>query len=199
MLRLVAGKCSRRARSGVAVCKPLPPRPSISDYFSAHRRASVLQRPVGRAWPAYRRQRRMGKKGKQSSISTPAPAANDAKQSTGARPKRARGHRQKGAGTVVSSRTEREVAGMTIKEWQRTPMQLLDQYAQQQKRPRPQYRKMRADPGKEKYVLQLCEVSFLTSGQVSSRIARPKETGDRQRYCNLAQRGIFTEQCAPDD
>ena len=41
--------------------------------------------------------------------------------------KRARGHKQKGAGTVMKSRGEITVSGIVMKEWQRTPKQLLQE------------------------------------------------------------------------
>jgi len=53
------------------------------------------------------------------------------------RPQKARGHRQKGAGTVVTSRGEVTAGGMVLKEWMRTPVQLLHEWSQSQKRPRP--------------------------------------------------------------
>lgn len=53
---------------------------------------------------------------------------------------RPKGHKQKGAGTVVVSKGQ-EVSrdGLTIKEWQKTPKQLLREYAQSEKRPLPKF------------------------------------------------------------
>ncbi|OQR99882.1 ATP-dependent RNA helicase [Thraustotheca clavata] len=51
--------------------------------------------------------------------------------------KKARGHRQKGAGTVATSRGEQTRQGVLCKEWQRTPMQLLREYCQSVKRQQP--------------------------------------------------------------
>ena len=55
------------------------------------------------------------------------------------RPKKKRGHKAKGAGTVLTSRGEITVSGITMQEWQRTPKQLLHEYCAHIKRPRPVY------------------------------------------------------------
>eukprot|EP00946_MAST-07B_sp_MAST-7B-sp1_P000372 g372.t1 len=60
--------------------------------------------------------------------------------------KRSRGHRQKGGGTVMKSRGDITVSGVVMKEWQRTPKQLLHEWTQKQKRPRPQYQMRPAKP-----------------------------------------------------
>ncbi|KAA0176650.1 hypothetical protein FNF27_01931 [Cafeteria roenbergensis] len=65
-----------------------------------------------------------------------------------ARPARKpRGHRQKGAGTTITSRGDVTVGAITMKEWQRTPKQLLHEWTQRDKRPRPKFSKLRARPG----------------------------------------------------
>ncbi len=63
--------------------------------------------------------------------------------------RRARGHRQKGGGTVMKSRGDITVSGVVMKEWQRTPKQLLHEWAQKQKRPRPQYQTRPAKPASQ--------------------------------------------------
>ena len=50
-----------------------------------------------------------------------------------------RGHRQKGAGTVVVSKGEVTVAGITMKDWMKTPQTLLLEHTQHVKRPKPRY------------------------------------------------------------
>lgn len=50
-----------------------------------------------------------------------------------------KGHRQKGAGTVVVSKGEVKRDGLEIKEWQQTPKQLLMNYCKAEKRPLPRY------------------------------------------------------------
>jgi hypothetical protein len=70
-------------------------------------------------------------------------------------PRKRRGPKQKGAGTIRKSKGEITSGGVTIKEWQRTPKQLIQQYAQSNKRPRVQYRSARSSPGKFKILVVL--------------------------------------------
>lgn len=42
-----------------------------------------------------------------------------------------------GAGTVIVSKGDITVGGITVKEWQRTPCKLLEEYCQANKRPMP--------------------------------------------------------------
>ncbi|KAF1336029.1 Atp-dependent RNA helicase, partial [Globisporangium splendens] len=58
------------------------------------------------------------------------------------------GHRQRGAGTITVSRGEVERQGVLVKEWQRTPMQLLHEYCQSKKRRNPFYPSAKAPEGK---------------------------------------------------
>ena len=58
-----------------------------------------------------------------------------------------KGHRQKGAGSVMTAREEREVGGVGIKDWQRMPSQLLHEHCQRSKIPKPYWNSMGA-PGK---------------------------------------------------
>ena len=53
---------------------------------------------------------------------------------------------RKGRGTVMKSRGDITVSGVVMKEWQRTPKQLLHEWTQKQKRPRPQYQTRPAKP-----------------------------------------------------
>ena len=74
----------------------------------------------------------MGKKKGGAADVPAAPAAE--------KPKRApRGHRQKGAGTTQTGKGTIVVSGVAMKEWQRTPKQLVHEYCQRQKRPKPRY------------------------------------------------------------
>jgi 2-polyprenyl-6-methoxyphenol hydroxylase-like FAD-dependent oxidoreductase len=50
-----------------------------------------------------------------------------------------RGHKQKGAGTTVVSKGDVKRDGLEIKEWQKTPKQLLSEYCKAEKRPPPRY------------------------------------------------------------
>ncbi|CAK4632364.1 unnamed protein product [Aphanomyces euteiches] len=59
--------------------------------------------------------------------------------------KKARGHRQKGAGTVATSLGDQVRQGVLCKEWQRTPMQLLHEYCRSVKRQQAQYHNVHAD------------------------------------------------------
>ncbi|KDO33210.1 hypothetical protein SPRG_02022 [Saprolegnia parasitica CBS 223.65] len=63
--------------------------------------------------------------------------------------KRARGHRQKGAGTVATSRGEQVRQGVSCKEWQRTPMQLLREYCQSVKRQQPHFHEVHTNSDAE--------------------------------------------------
>lgn len=63
------------------------------------------------------------------------------------RKKKAKGHRQKGGGTVTVSRGDLTQQGVVCKEWQRTPQQLILEYTQSQKRLKPLYYKVK--PAKE--------------------------------------------------
>lgn len=56
-----------------------------------------------------------------------------------------RGHRQKGAGTVAISKGEVTVAGITMKDWMKTPQTLLLEYTVHNKRPKPRYDQLAAD------------------------------------------------------
>lgn len=69
-------------------------------------------------------------------------------------PGRGRGGTRRGAGNtrIVSSRGDIKAGGITIKEWQRTPVQLLHEYAQHEKRPKPRFDPLRAEEkGKKKF------------------------------------------------
>ena len=60
-----------------------------------------------------------------------------------------KGHKQKGAGTVVVSKGELvKRDGLEIKEWQKTPKQMLKEYCQSSKRPLPIYHQLSASEGK---------------------------------------------------
>ncbi|CAK4072233.1 unnamed protein product [Aphanomyces euteiches] len=59
--------------------------------------------------------------------------------------KKARGHRQKGAGTVATSLGDQVRQGVLCKEWQRTPMQLLHEYCRSVKRQQARYHNVHAD------------------------------------------------------
>lgn len=61
-----------------------------------------------------------------------------------------RGHRQRGAGTVTVSRGEQLRQGVLCKEWQRTPVQLLQDFCQGKKRKSAQYHRVRAAGGGDK-------------------------------------------------
>lgn len=56
-----------------------------------------------------------------------------------------KGHRQKGAGAIVKSKGEITVQGLQIKEWQRTPMKLLEEFCQGNKRPMPKYAEVKRE------------------------------------------------------
>jgi ATP-dependent RNA helicase DHX57 len=101
-----------------------------------------------------------------------------------------KGHRQRGAGAVVKSKGEIAVGGLVIKEWQRTPMQLLQEYCQGEKRPKPRYDSMRAregdppghsrvravlqdpkKPGSDKDLIFMATQSFPTSTEAKHSVA----------------------------
>ena len=75
-----------------------------------------------------------------------APPEDRQKSSAAPGKKKPRGHRQKGAGSTLTSRGDITVSGVVIKEWQRTPKQLLHEWTQKQKRPRPRYEQRPAKP-----------------------------------------------------
>ena len=89
----------------------------------------------------------MGKKGKQSGSSAGGGAKGAAGGATGgnadakpAKPaKRARGHRQRGAGAVRVARAAVARGGTMVEQWQRLPTQLLQEFCQREKRPKPRY------------------------------------------------------------
>ncbi len=91
--------------------------------------------------------------GKKKKIAVvPAPAAGDAKKkSSGFGPAGVSGvgkRKLRRLGGVVAARGPRMVGDVEVKEWQRLPRQLLQQYCQKQKRPRPRYSRARCDkPG----------------------------------------------------
>ncbi|ETV88296.1 hypothetical protein, variant 1 [Aphanomyces astaci] len=60
-------------------------------------------------------------------------------------PRKPRGHRQKGAGTVATSVGEQIRQGVLCKEWQRTPMQLLQEYCRSVKRQPAHYHNAQSD------------------------------------------------------
>lgn len=70
-------------------------------------------------------------------------------------PRRRRGPKQKGVETIMKSKGPTVHSGITIKEWQRTPKQLIQQYAQSNKRPRVLYRGARSAPGMFKSLVVL--------------------------------------------
>jgi len=72
---------------------------------------------------------------------------------------------------IVKSRGEVKTQGMTIKEWQRTPKQLLMEYCQGQKRPRPLYKRCKADPGKFRTLVVLPDPKKKTEKDVLIRTA----------------------------
>lgn len=77
--------------------------------------------------------------------------ASKIRQEEAAMAPKARGHRQRGAGTVTVSRGEQLRQGVMCKEWQRTPVQLLQDYCQSKKRANAQYRRVRAPGGGDKF------------------------------------------------
>lgn len=78
-----------------------------------------------------------------SSTTTSTSKAAAGAPSVGAAPPRPpKGHRQRGAGTVIRSKGEVVVSGLTMKEWERTPMTLLQEYVAHSKRPRAVYSAM---------------------------------------------------------
>ncbi|KAK8805503.1 hypothetical protein WA158_002159 [Blastocystis sp. Blastoise] len=97
----------------------------------------------------------MGKpdKGKEKQETKPSTTVNQNSKETQA--KKAKGHKQTGAGAVVSSKGPRVQAGIVIQEWQRTPLQIIQQYCQKNKRPKPIYCKDQAAHGKYKFKLIL--------------------------------------------
>jgi len=50
-----------------------------------------------------------------------------------------RGHKQKGAGTTIVGKSEVTVKGIAMKEWQRTPQDLLLEHTKREGRPNPKY------------------------------------------------------------
>ena len=69
-------------------------------------------------------------------------------------PRKRKGPKQKGAGAIVRSKGDVQANGITIKEWQRTPKQLLLQFTQNQKRPNPLYKQARAG-GPERFLFRV--------------------------------------------
>lgn len=67
--------------------------------------------------------------------------------------KEGRGHKQKGAGTVVVAKKEVVAMGLVLKEHERTPMTLLQEWCQREKRPRPRYDLLENKDGKVRYRL----------------------------------------------
>eukprot|EP00397_Hematodinium_sp_SG-2012_P004472 GEMP01004484.1.p1 GENE.GEMP01004484.1~~GEMP01004484.1.p1 ORF type:complete len:1134 (+),score=294.52 GEMP01004484.1:166-3567(+) len=55
-----------------------------------------------------------------------------------------KGHRQKGAGSTIVDKGPQEREGVVIKTWQRMPTQLLHEWTQKEKRPKPEYRGVKA-------------------------------------------------------
>ena len=78
-------------------------------------------------------------------------AVGGAGAGAGAGGPRKRTHKQKGAGTIVKSRGTVTNAGITMKDWQRTPKQLVHEFCQSQKRPRPFFNRAQAPPGKFRF------------------------------------------------
>ncbi|CAM9202678.1 unnamed protein product, partial [Chrysoparadoxa australica] len=69
----------------------------------------------------------------------------------GPRKRVARGHKQKGKGTISVDKGPTERDGIEVQSWQRMPMEMLSQYAAKQKRPKPQYSQERThNPKKSK-------------------------------------------------
>ena len=59
--------------------------------------------------------------------------------------KTGKGHKQRGAGSVLTSRSPVETrSGIMKKDWQRLPTQLLSEWCQREKRPRPAYNRARS-------------------------------------------------------
>jgi hypothetical protein len=62
-----------------------------------------------------------------------------------------KGHKQRGAGSVIVSKGPVETkSGVLKKDWQRMPTQLLNEWTQREKRPKPQYQRARPTGGKGK-------------------------------------------------
>ena len=93
------------------------------------------------------RSRKNPKTGNKKDGGKPGGGSGSGSKDLPAKVKKARGHRSKGAGTVQVSRGEITVSGIQMKEWQRTPKQLLNEYTQSQKRPRPIYHILRRAGG----------------------------------------------------
>ncbi|KAM3570525.1 hypothetical protein VYU27_007404, partial [Nannochloropsis oceanica] len=93
----------------------------------------------------------MGKKGNSSSPSsapTTVPASGSAAAGTGVdNKKKARGHRQRGAGAVMVDKGPVERNGVTLQTWQRLPSTLLQEHCQREKRPKANYYPAKIRPG----------------------------------------------------
>ena len=57
-----------------------------------------------------------------------------------------RGHRQKGAGTARVGKGTIVISGIEMKEWQRTPKQLIHEWTQRMKRPKPFWSRANGKP-----------------------------------------------------
>lgn len=71
-------------------------------------------------------------------------------------PKKAKGHRQRGAGTVVTSKGPREMSvgdvNIVLREWQKLPSTILHEYCQSAKRPKPKFTELKkCPPGRHKF------------------------------------------------
>eukprot|EP00948_MAST-09A_sp_MAST-9A-sp1_P001859 g1859.t1 len=115
--------------------------------------------------------------------------------SGGKKKRKARGHRQKGAGTVLKSRGEVTRQGLQLKEWQRTPKQLLLEYTQKEKKPKPRYYEARSNNERQHYT-QSNDASWQTGRQSSSSstmssaglryrvvLPHPKEKSKNESFC----------------
>lgn len=71
-------------------------------------------------------------------------------------PKKAKGHRQRGAGTVVTSKGPREMSvgdvNIVLREWQKLPSTILHEHCQSAKRPKPKFTELKkCPPGRHKF------------------------------------------------
>ncbi|EWM20317.1 atp-dependent rna [Nannochloropsis gaditana] len=104
----------------------------------------ALSFPPSRHPPQYfiaQKPKAMGKKNNASSSSSkPTSGPNSIEAQTGGETKKkARGHRQRGAGAVMVDKAPVVKDGVMLQSWQRLPSILLQEHCQREKRPRPSY------------------------------------------------------------
>ncbi|KAG7397023.1 ATPdependent RNA helicase [Phytophthora boehmeriae] len=93
------------------------------------------------------------------------------------------GHRQRGAGTVSVSKGDQMRQGVLCKEWQRTPMQLLQEFCQSKKRRNAFYARAKAqDPAKFRMRCVLPDVKD-NSKDLSFCPAEEFESMDEAKHC----------------